>query len=140
MEAASYALACVCDEQEPELSAASRAPVMQRTAAAGRSRGHGGARQAEVLRASGSTAHKCERCAFVRGQSCVRCAGAGSVGTGGERWCTGRERATAAENASTVMTVTSDVSLTVMLLMSSDVKSVELGIGNMGGAAPGISL
>ena len=67
----------------------------------------------------------------------MRCAGAGSVGTGGERWCTGRERAKAAENASTVMSVTSDVSDVADVTA---VKSHEFGIDHMGRAAPGISL
>ena len=78
---------------------------------------HGGAWQAEVLRASGSTAHK-RAPRVCEGQRCVRCAGAGSADTGGERGCTGRDHAATAENASMLMSVTSEVSDVLMSLMS----------------------
>ena len=63
--------------------------------------------------------------------------GAGSAGAHGEHGCTGRERASAAKNASTLTSATSEVSDVADI---TEVKSHELGIRNMGGAAPGISL
>ena len=72
----------------------------------------------------------------------MRCAGAGSADTGGERGCTGRGHAAAAENASTLMSVTSEVSDVAEVTDVSDVKSHEFvtcAISRaMERAAPGI--
>ena len=76
----------------------------------------------------------------------MRSAGAGSAGTDGERWCTGRERGSSGEREHTLTTLKSEVSDVAEVMMSKsdfdvvDVKSADPMTRAMERAAPGISL